>query len=79
MSYSDSNYILAMDAHFSSDLMVFTGYSEDYYFNMNIKCSWCDIPYVTAMSIAEPFFIWAISAAERNDERFADLDISEDG
>jgi hypothetical protein len=53
-----------MDFHFSSDLLVFAGFSKDYYFNLNNPPNWNDIPIVAAMSIAEQFYIWTISAHE---------------
>ena len=51
-----------MDMHFTSDLMVYAGFSIDYKLNRNTFCPWCDIPVVAAMSIADPIFKWTLAA-----------------
>jgi hypothetical protein len=62
VSYDDSNYILSMDMHFPTDLLVYVGYSKDYNLNRNKLCYWCDIPVVAAMSISNPTFKWTLAA-----------------
>jgi hypothetical protein len=68
-----------MDMHFPTDLMVFVGYSRDYALAPATAASVYDIPVVSAMSIALPVFKWTMAAVDRLDERFSDVDISEDG
>jgi hypothetical protein len=51
-SYANSNYILSMDMHFSTDLLVYVGSSSDSMLNSNTVCAGCEIPIVVAMSIA---------------------------
>ena len=68
-----------MDMHFPTDLMVFVGYSRDYALAPATAASVYDIPVVSAMSIALPLFKWTMAAVDRLDERFSDIDISEDG
>jgi hypothetical protein len=67
-----------MDMHFPTDLLVYVGSSKDYLFNTNTIWPWDNIPVVVAMSIADPTFKWTLAAVEWN-ERFADVDISDDG
>ena len=62
VSTEDSNYILSMDMHFPTDLMIYVGYSSDYNFNRNVLCPGCAIPVVAAMSIADPIFKWTLAA-----------------
>jgi hypothetical protein len=68
-----------MDMHFPTDLMVFVGYSRDYALAPATAASVYDIPVVSAMYIALPLFKWTMAAVDRLDERFSDIDISEDG
>jgi predicted nucleic acid-binding Zn finger protein len=58
-----------MDMHFPTDLLVYVGKSNDYVFNTNTipMCPWCDIPFVVAMSIADPTFKWTLAAVKWND------------
>jgi hypothetical protein len=68
-----------MDMHFPTDLMVYVGYSRDYALAPATAASVYDIPVISAMSIALPEFKWTMAAVDRLDERFSDVDISEDG
>ena len=68
-----------MDMHFPTDLMVLVGYSRDYALAPATAASVNDIPRVSAMSIALPNFKWTMAAVDRLNERFSDVDISEDG
>jgi hypothetical protein len=63
-SFSNSNYILSMDMHFESDLLVYVGDSKDYNLNRNNLCYWCSIPVVASMSIADPIFKWTLAAIQ---------------
>jgi hypothetical protein len=59
-----SNFILSMDMHFPTDLLIYVGHSNDAKLNGNTLCDDCAIPFVAAMSIADPTFKWTLAAVQ---------------
>jgi hypothetical protein len=66
VSNSSSNFILSMDMHFPTDLLIYVGHSNDANLNGNTICGEfeCAIPIVAAMSITDPTFKWTLAAVQ---------------
>ena len=74
-----SNFILSMDMHFPTDLLIYVGHSNDKKLNGNTLCSECAIPFVAAMSVTDPTFKWTLAAVQWASQAFSDVEISDDG
>ena len=68
-----------MDFHFDTDLMVYVGVTHDVSLHTHTGCPTCAIPVAAAMSIAQPFHLWTVSAIQKPGHEFIDVDISNDG
>ena len=44
-----------------------------------MQALWCDIPIIAAMSIADPTYKWTLTAFTWLNQKFEDVNISDDG